>query len=147
MPASDADHVARHAMRELIPWVLQELPTYLQSTGYDLDGRGCLTKRPPLQIQPSKEDKEKMTSYKEAWVLKNCGKSIQQSKMYEAGGNVMWLNPEAWDVDFSFPAPDPSWVWVGECARQNFHVVGGSTGQRIMFPARLAGVWGRDDGV
>lgn len=88
-----------------------------------------------------------MTSYKEAWVLEHCGKSVQQSKMYEAGGNAMWLNPEAWDENFSIPGPDPSWAWVGDCARQNFQAfVGGSTGERIMFPVRLAGVWSRGVG-
>ena len=116
-------------MKEVIPWVLQELPTYLQSSGYDLDRSVCLTKRAPLQIQPSKEDKKKMTSYKEAWVLDHCGTSIQQSKMYEAGGNAMWLNPEAWDENFSIPGPEPTWAWVSACARQNFEAfVNGSTG-------------------
>ena len=147
LPAPDEDHVGRHVMKEVIPWVLQELPTYLQSSGYDLDRSVCLTKRAPLQIQPSKKEKTKMTNYKEVWVLDNCGKSIQQSKMYEAGGNAMWLNPEVWDDNFSIPGPEPSWAWVGRCARQNFQAfVGGSTGERIMFPVRLAGVWSRDVG-
>ena len=36
LPAPDADHVGRHVMKEVIPWVLQELPTYLQPSGDDL---------------------------------------------------------------------------------------------------------------
>ena len=60
LPAIDTDHVGRHVMKEVILWVLQELPTYLQSSGYDLDGSVtdpyCLTKRAPLQIQPDKEE-------------------------------------------------------------------------------------------
>ena len=59
LPAPDEDHVGRHVMKEVIPWVLQELPTYLQSSGYDLDRSVCLTKRAPLQIQPSKKDKRR----------------------------------------------------------------------------------------
>ena len=149
LPASDADHVARHVMKEVIPWVLQELPTYLQELP-EVDRSVCLTKRAPLHIQPSKEDtedKKKMTSFKEAWVLENVIKSIQQSKMYEAGGNATWLNPEVWDENFSIPGPEPSWAWVGDCARQNFQAfVGGTTGERIMFPVSLAGVWSRDVG-
>ena len=149
LPASDADHVARHVMKEVIPWVLQELPTYLQELP-EVDRSVCLTKRAPLHIQPSKEDtedKKKMTSFKEAWVLENVIKSIQQSKMYEAGGNATWLNPEVWDENFLIPGPEPSWAWVGDCARQNFKAFeGGSTGERITFPIRLAGVWSRDVG-
>ena len=68
------------------------------------------------------------------------------SKKYEAGGNMLWLNPEVWCEKF-IPGPEPSWAWVGDCARQNFQAfVGGSTGERIMFPVCLAGVWSRDVG-
>ena len=104
LPAPDADRVGRDVMKEVIPYVLQELPTFLK-----LDRSvGCLTRRAPVQINPSKEDKQKrqMTNYKEAWVLENCPVSIKQSKMYEAGGNALWLNPECWDENFLIPGPE-----------------------------------------
>ena len=53
LPAIDADHVGRHVMKEVILWVLQELPTFLQSSGYDhgsVTDPYCPTRRAPLQI-------------------------------------------------------------------------------------------------
>ena len=55
LPAIDADDVGRHAMKGVILWVLQELPTFLQSCpGYDHGGSVtdpyCPTRRAPLQI-------------------------------------------------------------------------------------------------
>ena len=146
LPAPDADRVGRDVMKEVIPWVLQELPTFLK-LDRSVGASGCLTRRAPVQINPSKEDKQKrqMTNYKEAWVLENCPVSIKQSKMYEAGGNALWLNPECWDENFLIPGPEASWVWLGQCARKDFRsFTGGSCGERIMFPVKLAGVWSRD---
>ena len=50
-----------------------------------------------------------MEPYKEAWVLANCGKSVGESKMYETGGNMLWLNPEVWCEKF-IPGPEPPWA-------------------------------------
>ena len=62
----------------------------------------------------------------------------------------MWFNPEAWHWDvgeYFIPNPEPSWVWVSDCAQQNFQAFeGGSSGKRIMFPVRLAGAWTRGVG-
>ena len=68
LPASDDAEIARTPMRKLIPWVVQELPTHLKAAGFDLEGE-CPTRCAPLTIE--KEDTEKFTSYKEAWVLEN----------------------------------------------------------------------------
>ena len=148
LPATGADEIARTVMRKLIPYVVQELPTYLKAAGFDLQGE-CPKRRVPLTIE-KEEDKEKFSSYKEAWVMENCGTSIQQSKVYEAGGNAMWFNPEAWHWDvgeYFIPNPEPSWVWVSDCAQQNFQAFeGGSSGKRIMFPVQLAGAWTRGVG-
>ena len=152
LPPDEEVRVARDVMQEVIPWVLQELPTYMQSAGCWDVRTLCLTKCAPLKIAPpslGKEDKKNMKSYKEAWVLANCGKSVGESKMYEAGGNMLWLNPEVWCEKF-IPGPEPSWAWVVECANRNFHVAGkvvdGSVRDRIMFPIPLAGAWCRDVG-
>ena len=148
LPPDEEVRVARDVMQEVIPWVLQELPTYMQAAGCWDVGTLCLTQCGPLKIAPpslGKDDKKNMKSYKEAWVLANCGKSVGECKMYEAGGNLLWLNPEVWCEKF-IPGPEPSWAWVVECANRNFHVVGGSVRDRIMFPIPLAGAWCRDVG-
>ena len=140
LPADDSDICARDVMKKVIAWVVQELPK-LQTNGAEKN----VLLRAPLDIEASKDDKTKMTSYKEKWVKTNCVKSILQSKVYEAGGSALWLNPEVWDDDFFIPAPEPSWSWVIKCAKQNFKpFVGGSTGDRVMFPVTLSAAWYKD---
>ena len=145
LPASDDSEIARTPMRKLIPWVVQELSRYLKAAGFDLEGE-CPTRRAPLRIE--KEEDKKFFSYKEAWDRENCGKSIRQSNVYEAGGNMMWFNPECWDVgEYFIPSPEASWAWVTDCAKRDFQAIeGGSKGKRIMFPVPLAGAWTRGVG-
>lgn len=62
----------------------------------------------PLEIS----DDQQMKSYKEAWNPHHCHTSIQTTGLYEASGNIAWIDME----NSSIPFEDPSWALVTELA-------------------------------
>ena len=142
-----ANILARDVMKSVVPWVLEELGSFLCERNIIDDDSTPMNQRRPLVIDVPEQDKSALTSYKEPWVPWNCVQSLKQSKCYEAGGNVCWLDPEL-ASEYLIPNPTPSWSWVLDCARQNFkEFEGGTGGKRIMFPIGLSAYWQEDPRV
>ena len=145
LPKEDEDVLARTVMKDVIPWVVQELPEFLHASGHYPDKGVCPTALPPLEIRLEKQSNKRMVSFKEPWVQANVVESIEQSKMYEAGGNALWLNPEHQAKSYKVPNPEVSWSWVLNGAKSHFKEFdGGSMGKRIKFPIDLGGLWDKD---
>ena len=74
-------------MFALIPYVQAKLTTFL--FGYHGD-RGALNEIPPFQI--SADATKTLKNFKEHWRMDRCMASLTTTQMYEASGNVFWLD-------------------------------------------------------
>ena len=74
-----------------------------------------------LQImeQPSGVD---ITSYKAAWNPAQAAAALRDNNLYEAGGNIWWLNPFPFDDTAAITAGDkPAWRQVVDIQQLHFH--------------------------
>ena len=134
--AAPAGAGARRFMRQIIPWVLQEMPKKM-ATAHGMDG-GPMSSKAPLAIGEAGT----VAGYKEAWNVDHCAESLQKSGLYEAGGNACWVNPQVGDDE---DAHDPSWEWVYNYAQTGYVTMdygeGQATRSRIKFPIVLETYW------
>lgn len=127
---------ARKFMRQICPWVLQELPKYM----HDHHGTSdiAMNLREPLTIGGSSD----VAGFKEAWNVDNCWDSLQKNHLYEAGGNVCWADPQVGDDE---SPDDPSWQWVYSYSQTGYVPVSYGEGtaprKRIRFPISLETYW------
>ena len=104
----------------------------------------------PLDIKSKASMSEhEMASYKPPWDVQQAKTSVQSTGMYEAAGNLLWLNPvPPTDGDEQIIAGDPLyWPTVKEAANRYFgthadqrgHPPAASQGKiaRLMFPSVL----------
>jgi hypothetical protein len=98
------------------------LPEFLHGHGV-IPTDKAMPERTPLTIQSSE-----MQSFKESWVPENCLKSLQQSDMYEAGGNLCWIIGET--SSSKLPLEDTPFQWLTEYDERGMFVFQG----RIKFP-------------
>jgi hypothetical protein len=139
---------SRSIMQDVVPWVLAELPVYLKKHNFIIDALTPMSQIAPLHISGSGQVG---TSFKEAWSPANCRTSLIQSSLYEAGGNLCWLDPEVSGASFSMPGDDPAFAWVWESSASLFEpfvpeaLCGAFTGvQRIRFPVTIHAGWSID---
>ena len=130
---------ARTFMRQICPWVLQELPGRI----HRLLGTGVaeLSERPPLTIFSTGA----VSSFKEAWTPSNCEESLRNTGLYSAAGNLGWLNP---DVEENEGPNDPSWEWVYNYSETGWQLVaykGAASGSRICCPIAFETYWPHHD--
>ncbi len=131
--AAPAGACARQYMRSICPWVLRELPRFMQA--HSDTGNAEMHARQPLTICQGP-----LSSFKEPWDPRHCEESLFRTGLYEAGGNVAWIDPE---VAAEEASDDPSWAWVWEYAVTGFEAVayGEGTDCRIRFPIGLETYW------
>ena len=79
--------------------------------------------RRPLHI-----DAADMRSFKESWNPTNCHTSLHQTLMYEAGGNLCWIDGEV--EKQALPTEDPPLKWMPEFEESGFYSFQG----RVKFP-------------
>lgn len=124
-PQLPKDFVAegsRRYMKVLIPYVHTELPKFLKANGV-LNTDEPMPARRPLHI-----DSADMRSFKESWNPTNCHTSLHQTNMYEAGGNLCWIDGEV--EKQALPTEDPPLKWMPEFEESGFYSFKG----RVKFP-------------
>ena len=126
---------AREFMQQICPWVLQELPKFVEKEHNIEKASVSLASRAPLAIGGVS-----VSSYKEPWVPTNCAQALANAGMYEAGANAFWINPDIQSADL---VEDPAWAWVLEFSDIGFVPVTleGIAEDRIRFPIPLEGYW------
>ena len=79
-------------MLELVPFVEQSLIKLMgTAAGFQqFSGAIPLHKHQPLAIL--KGEKDSMVSYKAPWERAACKIAVTTTSMYEAGGNLFWVN-------------------------------------------------------
>ena len=148
LPQNIATVNTHKIMREVVPFVLQRLPRALDADGiahHSSELAAC----PPLPITDGRNE---LRNYKEVWSARNCKVSVETSGLYEAGGNLFWVDmhiPEAvgrpgQDAGLSgVVTEEPALSQVIGYAEQFFSVSEGSCGKpsagsdaerRLMFP-------------
>ena len=113
---------SRRYIKPLVPYVDAELPKFLKAKGI-LSTDEPMPARKPLHI-----DSADMRSFKESWNPTNCCTSLRETLMYEAGGNLCWI-----DGEFEkqvLPTEDPPLKWMPEFEESGFFSFKG----RVKFP-------------
>jgi len=131
-------HVSTYTlMRQVVPFVLHAFPAALDGMGikHEKEMVAC----PPLPITAS-EDGAVLRNFKEVWNPANCKISIETTDMYEAGGNMLWvdmnLGAAGKDSD-TVIREEPSMEQVLEYANQFFSLSGGGVAPRptqLVYP-------------
>ena len=131
----------KQLMRRVVPWVNQAMPEYLCENGVITD-KAPMNQHLPLEIQSTGD----VVSYKEVWHPERCAQSLRQTNLYEAGGNLCWVDPavvqSSLGPEESIPVEDPSYTWLRDYAKTAFQVEklttdNGNAYERIRFPAAL----------
>lgn len=113
---------SRRYMKLLIPYVHTELPKFLKAKGV------LITDEPMPARKPLHIDSADMRSFKESWNPTNCHTSLHQTLMYEAGGNLCWIDGEV--EKQALPTEDPPLKWMPEFEESGFYSFKG----RVKFP-------------
>lgn len=79
----------RQYMEALIPYVQARLTAFLKQQKAPHCGRS-LTEVPPFQI--SQDAKKSYKNFREPWNMNNCLVALTSTHLYEASGNVFWLD-------------------------------------------------------
>ena len=125
-------------MKVLVTWVRQELPTALSSvageTVKQLDSFAQLC----IEKEPSEGGGH---GHKEIWNPENCKIALETTGMYEAGGNMCWLDPCLSDSTQSevptLPLEEPGWETVTSLATQFFSREVDMSSDPMLFPFLL----------
>ena len=98
----------------------------------------------PYEVQPLDitTDSKGMTSHKAPWQAARCATAVQTTSMYEAGGNIFWLDwRRPLGEGSAIAGSPPRWSQVEEIAERWFSrnaMVGGPfVRKRIVFPVPL----------
>lgn len=136
---STAGKNARDNMKFICPYVLQQLPKAMRL--HFTIGCESMVATPPLEIIGGGGP---VKSFKEPWQPKHCVDAMKSTGLYEAGGNLCWVDPEISEDAATLPsaAEDPSWEWVWEFSQVGFQPLelqGAS--DRIRFPIPIEAFW------
>ena len=74
-------------MKELVPYVQDRLLALLKTSGAF---EWTLAEAPPLEI--TGDAKKAFKNFREPWVMKNCLVGLTSTQLYEASGNIFWLD-------------------------------------------------------
>ena len=124
----------KQLLKKVVPWVLHNLPKMLKQEGL-IENGDTMQNHMPLQIQAGTDC---VTSFKEVWNTANCDHSLTQSNLYEAGGNLCWVDPEVVE-ESPLPMEDPPLSWVLSYIETAFapEAMAGAGKLRIRFPVPL----------
>jgi len=137
-----ADPAEAHVL-SVKPWIEESLRMHFGSTaGFEQFREMVPHEVQPLDIVAPVADST-MTSYKEPWRADRCSTALRTTGMYEAGGNLFWLDwrrPSG--TGSAIAGSPPRWSHLKEIADKWFtreNLVGGSGGtrMRIVFPVPL----------
>ena len=135
-PPSDALDEAWGVMKDLIPWVKHQLRMHPCVTGGTCENK-ALHLYEPLNIKESINEAD-MASYQSPWDDGQCKAALRSTGLYQAGGNLMWLNPNPHSQCVS---PPLCWAQVRELQKNLFEPSGEkaklTTCGRIIFPQTL----------
>ena len=125
--------------RLLVPCVKQHLPNALRELGMKVPDD--LTIVEPLKIQSA--DSQGLSNFKEVWVPSNCLASTKNTGLYEASGNLMWMDMMI-AGGHEVPLQEPIWSVVLEYVADFFSEtaaerVKGQQADRLIFPLTLDG--------
>jgi hypothetical protein len=101
-------------MQSIIPFVLRQLPGHV-----GLKKESDLVAASALQVT----DDASSTGYKEVWDVKNCKTSIVANNLYEAGGNLFWLDTQLSTAGSKIDTlirEEPPWLNITDLASQFF---------------------------
>ena len=77
----------REYMEALVPSVQADLTAFLkQRSGFT----GTLADSPPLEISAGAQ--KSLKNFREPWSMQSCLESLNSTQIYEASGNVFWLD-------------------------------------------------------
>ena len=77
----------REYMEALVPSVQEDLTAFLkQRSGFT----GTLADSPPLEISAGAQ--KSLKNFREPWSMQSCLDSLNSTQIYEASGNVFWLD-------------------------------------------------------
>ena len=77
----------REYMEALVPSVQEDLTAFLkQRSGFT----GTLADSPPLEISAGAQ--KSLKNFREPWNMQSCLESLNSTQIYEASGNVFWLD-------------------------------------------------------
>ena len=114
-------------MKALVPWLRQELPAALAKFGIHA-AEMKVEEASPLKIKAADADAEQavagdssaLSSYKESWSPVNCQGAIKKTGMYEAGGNLTWLDLGFVGEMAALLHAEPAWGTVLRYQKQYF---------------------------
>ena len=140
LPEATEQCCARDIARKLIPYVQAQLPSMLANIKFspwvpipDLAAQHPL----PIPFVAGQRGVGASSSYKEPWVPAHCYVSCRDSGLYEAGGNLCWVDAEV-GGQTTVPCIFPSWQSVVTTAETCFNPAQpDATQQRILFPVPL----------
>lgn len=148
-PKSTQGDLSNADLADLIRHVRCALPAGLRIAG--VAAPQDIADAQPLHIA-AEVAPDGIKSYKERWVPANCALSLKQTNLYEAGGSLLWVDP---DLHSEIPRERPAWKVVLDFATAFFKVpdsmagpggvtlrLAGGTGHkgthtRILFPIAL----------
>ena len=136
----DGSSSAGPVMLELVPFVEQSLIKLMgTAAGFQqFSGGAPLHKHQPLAI--IKGETDTMVSYKAPWEPASCKIAVTTTSMYEAGGNLFWVNWRApTGKNAVIAGSAPRWAQVQEVADRYFCEAAqvGILRRRIVFPTTL----------
>ena len=119
VPTAEArDTDTQAMMRGIIRYAQHHLPARLASHP-QFNRMTALHEQPPLSIQAATDAQRELISYKHPWTPDEATQSLASTGRYEAGGNIMWLNPFPTSTDAASSAgPAPTWEAVHLMAEQ-----------------------------
>lgn len=112
-------------MAEVIPYVNVALPKFLSGQGV-LESDEPMPSRPPLHIKSG--ESTDLRSFKESWSPENCYTSLRSAGLYEAGGNLTWVDGET--THQTLPSEDSPLKWLPQFDESGVFVFKG----RVKFP-------------
>ena len=135
-PPSDALDEAWGVMKDLIPWVKHQLRMHPCVTGGTGENK-ALHLYEPLNIKESINEAD-MASYQSPWDDGQCKAALRSTGLYQAGGNLIWLNP---NPHGQCPSSPLCWAQVCELQENLFGPRGEkaklTTCGRIVFPETM----------
>ena len=123
-PAEAPQDVQTYAtMRTTVAYVQRELPNALRTLGPAGHPQRDLMEFDPLSIVEKGGGSRRGQGYKEKWNDANCANALETTTMYEASGNLMWLDTllcSAGTQQDTLVRAEPSWQTVVEYQEQFF---------------------------
>lgn len=144
---ADESEIATPYLTSVIPWTADALQKLLAQHS---DKFGALPAAgiygvAPLPIQDRKEDK--LMSFKEPWKVEQCRQALSTTDMYEAAGNICWIQPVPGTPTDEILAGDPPTIaqvndvcgafFSTFAASQGAHSWHGMKVHRLVFPTPL----------